>query len=61
MSSRGSEGRWLLLGILISSSLGIAVALITHDTLLVIATGMISALIVQHLRRLSEKRRERHE
>ena len=58
MHDRRAEGRWLLIGILISGGAGILLGFITKKPYIVIAAGIISAYIVQRLRETSEKKTE---
>ena len=55
MKRKRSESQLVLIGILISGIAGIFIGLVTEQTYLTIAAGMISAFIVQRLRQENEE------
>jgi hypothetical protein len=50
MTGISTEGRLLLIGVLLSGAAGVIIGMITENPLLSIAAGMVSALVVQRLR-----------
>ncbi len=50
MTEKRTEGQLLLIGVLLSGVAGVIIGIVTENTLLSIAAGMVSALVVQRLR-----------
>ena len=55
MKGKRSEGQLVLIGVLISGIAGIIIGIVTEQTYLTIAAGMISAFVVQRLRETNEE------
>jgi hypothetical protein len=54
LKRKRSEGQLVLIGVLLSGIAGILIGLVTEQTYLTIAAGMISAFVVQRLRETNE-------
>ena len=55
MKRKRSESQLVLIGVLLSGIAGIIIGLVTEQTYLTIAAGMISAFVVQSLRKANEE------
>ncbi len=59
MTIKFSEGRLLLIGVLLSGVAGVIIGMVTENPLLSIAAGMVSALVVQRLREGPTKKKSK--